>query len=116
MSDDPFDDPVFRRFAAYALADMLPKLVDSKVAVSLAPHWHPGEPKNHGDVKYWVELGASIMLDKPIIVVAPPGQELPERLVRVADKVVRASMDDPDLMAHLADAIVAFSEEFGDAG
>jgi hypothetical protein len=92
MSEDWSKHRAFREYAGHALAEMLPKLIDSAVCVSLAPSPEPGEPRGVGDVKYWVELGASIMLDKPIIVLAMPGQELPERLERVADKVIRADM------------------------
>jgi hypothetical protein len=83
---DPFSGPVWTRYREHVLAEMVPKLTDSAVALSIVP---PGD----GDVKYWVELGASIMLDKPIIVVAAPDRVIPVRLRRVADAVVIADLE-----------------------
>jgi hypothetical protein len=81
-------DPAWDRFRGHVLAEMLPKLIDSAMTVSLCPSDNEGV----GDVKYWVELGASIMLDKPIIVVAHPNRVIPERLRRVADEVITADL------------------------
>ena len=100
------NDPVWRQFAQHALAEMVPAMSDSRIVVSLAPNG----TKSEGDVKYWVELGASIMLDKPILVVASPGQELPERLERVADLIVYADMDTERGRMWLNDAIAEFLE------
>ena len=63
----------------------LTEMVDSAVVLSIAPE----EP----DIKYAVELGLAIMLDKPLIIVAMPGREIPEHLFRVADEVVFADLD-----------------------
>lgn len=41
-----------------------------------------------GTRKYWVELGATIMLDKPIIVVAFDRRSVPRKLRLVADEIV----------------------------
>ncbi len=60
--------------------ELLPKLTGSAFVLSIAP----GTP----DAKYCIELGMSIMLDKPILVVAPAGHPVPARLRRVADEVV----------------------------
>ena len=70
------------------------------IAAKLSPSW----------TSPWVELGASIMLDKPILVVASPGQELPERLERVADLIVYADMDTERGRMWLNDAIAEFLE------
>lgn len=84
MTDDNLShDPDFKAWAADVHDNLLPKLKASAITVSLAPN---GET----DIKYAVELGLSIMLDKPIIVVAEKGQELPSRLQRVADRVIYA--------------------------
>jgi hypothetical protein len=74
-------DPEFKAWAAQVADSLIPMMNNSEVVVSLAPE---GET----DIKYAVELGLSIMMDKPIIVVAMPGQPLPVRLHRVADAIV----------------------------
>jgi hypothetical protein len=87
VKDDPFDDPTAVAWAKHVLDDMAPKMSDSSLVVSIAPS---NQGKHvQGDVKYWVELGASIMMDKPIIVVVMTDQEIPPKLALVADEVVR---------------------------
>lgn len=61
-------------------------MTDSAVVMSLVPR---GEP----DIKYAVELGLSIMLGKPLIIVVSPGQDVPRKLTQVADVVIRADVD-----------------------
>lgn len=96
--DDFEHDPSWRDFRKHVLGEMLPMLTESAISVSLCPD---GE----GDVKYWVELGASIMLDKPIIVLASPGTSIPERLRRVADEVVLADVSTLAGQKAIAEAI-----------
>jgi hypothetical protein len=85
MSDDAWQEPNTQRWVRHVLDDMAPKLAGSAATISLVPDSNgPGE----GDVKFWVELGAAIMLDKPIIAVTFDGRTVPERLRRVADEVV----------------------------
>ena len=83
MDYDYSHDPDFKAWAADVHENLLPKLNASAFTVSLVP-------EGEADVKYAVELGLSIMLDKPIVLVATEGQPLPERLLRVADKVIYA--------------------------
>ena len=82
MSRDPWSDPSTRAWVRHVIDDMVPKLESSAVSISLVPE--DGE----GDVKFWVELGASIMLDKPILAVVLGGRRIPARLERVADEIV----------------------------
>lgn len=88
------EDPWFDSYATRFLKDVLPMLQESDFSVSIAPGSRNKDTK--GDVKYWVELGASIMYDKPIIVIIEFGQEMPVRLRRVADAVVEADLDTPE--------------------
>jgi hypothetical protein len=66
---------------------MLPKLRSSALSVSIVP-----ADVSDLDVKFCVELGAAILLDKPLIMVVGPGQQLPEHLVRVADEIVETDL------------------------
>jgi hypothetical protein len=83
---DPWQHPEAERYARDVLVNMVPKLKSSEIALSLVPG---GE----GDVKYWVELGASIMFDKPIIVVVTGDRKLPPKLELIADEIVRMPED-----------------------
>lgn len=75
-------DPLAKQWIEHIMGDMVPKMEGSALVCSILPH------DREGDVKFWVELGASIMLDKPIVIVAFDDDEIPERLRRVADEVV----------------------------
>lgn len=82
MADDWIDDPNAKRWVKHVVEDMLPKMEDSAVVCSIVP------TDREGDVKFWVELGASIMLNKPLVIVAFDDRPIPERLRRVADEIV----------------------------
>lgn len=79
--------------------DAAEKIAGSAAMVSLVPT--DGKP----DVKFSMELGYGIMLDKPLIIVVQPGQEIPEHLKRVADKIVEVDFDTFDGQQALAEAI-----------
>lgn len=76
-------------WAKRVLDELVPKIEGSTVTISLVP---TGET----DIKFAVELGLSIMFDKPILAVVQPGTKLPEHLVRVVDRIVEFREDDPE--------------------
>jgi hypothetical protein len=78
------NDPEFNEWAARVKRELVPKLEDSACTISLVPE---GET----DVKFAVELGLSIMLDKPIILVVRPGTKVPAKLALVAADIVEVS-------------------------
>ncbi len=80
-SDDWAADPEAAEFLRHAEQEMAPKLAGSAFNISLVP-------SDYGDAKFWVELGASIMMDKPIIAVVTEGREVPAKLIRVCDEIV----------------------------
>lgn len=89
MSDktDPFDSPEGRRWAKAVQDDLVPKLADSAVSLTV---W-----TGQVDAKIAVELGAAILLDKPIIIGVSPGVVVPEHLVRCADKIIELDITNP---------------------
>jgi hypothetical protein len=76
-------DPTAKRWMEHVIDDMEPKMRASVATVSLVPE------DRLGDVKFWVELGASICMDKPIIAVVLGDKPLPKKLAKVADEIVR---------------------------
>lgn len=90
---DWIDDPEAQEWVKHVLDELVPKLKASSVTVSLVPD-------GPSDVKFAVELGMSIMLDKPIILAVRPGVQIPDHLRRVADEIVDFSNP-----ANLAEAI-----------
>lgn len=74
-------DPNFKRWMQHVLKDMKPKMEESALICQLVPD-------DEGEVKFWVELGASIMMDKPIVAVAFEGRQIPKKLRMIADEIV----------------------------
>jgi hypothetical protein len=73
-------------FVDRARRDALEKIDSSAFVMSLVP-------RGPADIKFAVELGLSIMLDKPIVAVVMPGAEVPDKLRAVADEIVEADVD-----------------------
>ena len=86
MTDNVWQDPDARAWVKDVLENMVPKLEESAIVAQIIP----GGEHLEGDVTFWVELGASIMLDKPIIAIAVDGRDVPEKLNLIADAIVYA--------------------------
>lgn len=69
-------------------------------------------PKGETDVKFAVELGLSIMLDKPILALAQPGAPIPPKLRQVADRIIVADLDLEEDRERVAQAIEEFMADF----
>lgn len=87
MSDDIWDDPEAQAWAKDVVENLVPKLSSSAANVTL----YSGAV----DVKLAVELGMTMLLDKPICLVIKPGTVVPDHLVRVADKIVEFGPNAP---------------------
>lgn len=79
-------DPVYQAWAQRIRRELVPMLEDSAASVTLV------SPKGP-DVKFAVELGLSIMMEKPIIAVVQPGMKIPKGLAKVADEIVEVDWD-----------------------
>lgn len=101
MSADPFEDPEARAWAQRVVDELIPMISDSALTVSIVP-----TDAGVDDVKFAVELGLSIMLDKPIVLAVAPGRRIPHRLAMLATAIVEVDGDDPaGTQRRLGDAI-----------
>jgi hypothetical protein len=82
------EDPEFDAYATHVIDSLVPMIEQSAVTVSIVPD-------GTADVKFAVELGLSIMLDKPIILAVTPGRQVPDHLARVADAIVSFDPENP---------------------
>lgn len=84
---DPDERAEWERFVRHVREDAVKKIDGSAMVASILP--------NEPDVKFAVELGFAIMLDKPILVIVPPGREgkIPEHLRWVADQILEVDID-----------------------
>jgi hypothetical protein len=83
------DQAKWDEFVRFQREDTMQKMMESAFVISIVP--------DESDIKFAVELGMAIMLDKPLMVVTTRlGQKLPPKLERVADQVVVADLDTED--------------------
>lgn len=73
----------------HVLDELVPMVAESACTMSIVPD-------TELDVKFAVELGISIMLDKPLILVVFPGRIIPDHLRRAADEIVEFDIDNPE--------------------
>jgi hypothetical protein len=105
VSDDPFDSDEFRAYEKRCREELLPKMHDSSIMMSLVPK------DLKADVKFATELGFMIMMEKPIIAIIPPGTKVPLGLAKVADEIVEGDVDDPTVKKRLMAAITRVTEK-----
>ena len=100
---DPDERASWDAFVEHVRTETLVKMDESLFVMSLVP-------RGEVDVKFAVELGLSIMLDKPIVAVVQPGQPIPERLRMVCDEVVEADIDVEEGRRQVAEAIARMAK------
>lgn len=105
MSDNPWNDPAAQEWVGHVRKTLVPMLDDSVVTVSLAP-------SGDTDIKYAVELGLSIMMEKPILLVVEHGQKIPPKLRLIADDIFYMDWSSKDAQQQLAKACEAFAEKY----
>jgi hypothetical protein len=106
MADESWmEDPEWNAYVTHVRSSLIPMLEDSAMTISLAPD----DPKGT-DIKFAIELGLSIMLDKPIIVIIRDAGELPPMLKKIAYAVIRGDLDSPTIQAEIMTAIKSIPE------
>jgi nucleoside 2-deoxyribosyltransferase len=99
--------PEFDKWAQRIKREVAPKVDESAVFVSLTP----ADPEDL-DIKFAVELGMAIMLDKPIVAVIPVGKKVPAKLAAVVDRFVEADYDNlSDLTERLGNEVQDILED-----
>lgn len=77
--------------------EALPMIEGSVISLVIAPE--------RPDPKVCLELGATLLLDKPLILVITRGHTVPANLRRCAAAVVEGEIDEPDFQERLQQAI-----------
>lgn len=87
---DPFKSSEWITFADKVRRDMIPQMEESSHVAVISPDGPDF------DVAFAVQIGATVILDKPLVVLVPHGFKPPRRLLLIADKVIQVSEDDTD--------------------
>jgi hypothetical protein len=77
---DLYQDPQVREFLSHFKREGLPALMSSGMMIALVN----AEP----DPKMCLEIGAAVLLDKPIVVCVPQGIPVPENLRKCATRII----------------------------
>jgi hypothetical protein len=83
VTGDVWEHPDTQQWIAQVRSDLVPKLRASALSVTIVP-----EDPDTSDVKLAVELGMSLLLGKPLVLVVPAGTRIPDGLVRAADEII----------------------------
>lgn len=97
--------PEFEEFADDVRENLVPKIHESVFVMSL----YSGEV----DVKFALEMGVAMLLDKPILACVMPGVKVPEKLARVVDRWVEVDIKDPTSRERLANEIRDMMADLG---
>jgi hypothetical protein len=94
---NPFDNPDAKKWLADVEQDMLPKLEGSAFMMAVFDGKVTAE--------FAVQIGAAIMLDKPIVLLALEGASISPKLEQVADAIVRGDPKLDPVKKRLTEAI-----------
>ena len=95
----------WREYAEHAVESTLPMIEKSEVFLSI------GALGVKPDVRMATELGFALMLGKPLVFIAEPGQIIPEGLRRAADKIIFGEIQHPKTQAKLKEALKSIAPE-----
>lgn len=101
---EPDEREQWNTFVRHVREDTVKKMSESAFVMHLVPD------AADVDIKFAVELGLSIMLDKPCLAVVMPGTEVPPRLRLVCDRIVELDMDTEEGRERLTAAIAEMKE------
>src|SRR5215471_6828898 len=94
-------DRAWRDYSDRFRREVMPKILDSAMFLSI----HSDDPKF--DVQQATQLGAALLLDKPLLLVVPRGRVLGEHLRRAADIVIDDwDASDANAQERMAEAFV----------
>jgi hypothetical protein len=97
MNSGLFDSPEIQNYIKHAQKEMIPMMENSAIVISLLG--------SHIDAKVCLEIGAAILLDKPIVVVIVQGAKVPANLKRVASIIIEGDMKEKATQDKLQQAI-----------
>jgi hypothetical protein len=103
----PKEREAFDHYVEHFRRDVLQHMMESAAVMTFVPD------RQGFDVKFATELGAAIMLDKPLLAVVMPGASVPDKLRLVVDMIVRADIDTDEGRREVARAVRDFQRRHG---
>jgi hypothetical protein len=108
---NPYDDDGFRRWADDMRKRLIPKMADSASILMIAPRM-----ESEFDIEFALQIGASILLEKPLILLVDRTRTIPPKLRAIADRIIETdlnnmTMDAADTQKQIQQAIAEFSNQ-----
>lgn len=102
------DEQEWQRFENEVREQVVQGMAKSALVTTI----NPGD--REPDVKLAVEVGMTILLDKPMVLIAREGDDIPEALERIAYAVIRHSgdLDTDEGKQELWEALKPYLDEF----
>jgi hypothetical protein len=106
----PYDAPEFRQWADDMRKRLIPKMEESASVLMIAPNM-----SEKFDIEFALQIGASILLEKPLILLVHSGRTIPPKLRAIADRVIVSDLDPVSMnAADIQDQIKQAITDFGD--
>lgn len=110
-SQNPYDGDEFRRWSDDMRKRLIPKMAESASVLMIAPNM-----TEKFDIEFALQIGASILLEKPLILLVHDGRTIPPKLRAIADRIIETdldkfTMDAPDIQRQLTQAIKDFGKQ-----
>lgn len=94
--DNPYDSPDFKRWADTMREKLIPNMADSANVLMIAPDLETAQ----FDIEFALQIGACILLEKPLILLAQRGRTIPPKLRAIADRIIESDdLGSPDMNA-----------------
>lgn len=111
MKKNPYDDAGFRRWADEMRRRLIPKMKDSASVLMIAPNM-----SEKFDIEFALQIGASILLEKPLILLVDRTRTIPPKLRAIADRIIETdldnvTMDSEAIQKQLAQAMKDFGKQ-----
>lgn len=87
--DSPYKSDEFLYWADTMRARLIPKMRDSASVLMIAP-----DMNTSFDIEFALQIGASILLEKPLILLVHQGRNIPPKLRAIADRIIETNLDD----------------------
>src|SRR3954471_7136654 len=101
-------DPEFERFQRDVRTKLIPRMRDGAVVTMIAP-----DISAEFDVYFALQVGAALVLEKPIVLIADRSRTLSPKLERLADRIINVDFADPDWAEKSREELEQFFKDFG---
>jgi hypothetical protein len=86
----PYESADFKRWARDMRKRLIPEMRSSGHVLMIAPNL-----STDFDIEFALQIGATILLEKPLILLRHKGRIVPPKLLAIADRIIEADLDDP---------------------